>query len=85
MIQLFLGRLLVILAKEDPSWRDRTVFLLDGASYHKSEATRKFLDNLGIRVMISAPYSFAAAPVELFFAYFKKGNINTQGLPMGKK
>jgi hypothetical protein len=35
--------------------------------------------------MFSAPYSYAACPVELFFAYLKNEDINPNMLPTGKK
>ena len=38
-----------------------------------------------IDVVISAPYSFEAAPIELFFAYFKQNEINLERLPVGKQ
>ena len=83
-MMLFISSLAKVLTQEKKDWRRSTVFLLDGASYHKSEETRTMFDSLSIKVILSAPYSYAAAPVELFFAYFKKTNINPQGLPMGK-
>ena len=85
VIMLFLSRLTSMLSQQDVDWRSKTVFLLDGASYHKSKETRKTFDSLGIRVVISAPYSYAAAPVEKFFGYFKSTNINPKNLKLGKK
>ena len=35
--------------------------------------------------MLSAPYSYAGSPVELFFAYFKQGYLNDRFESTGKK
>jgi hypothetical protein len=44
---------------------------LDGASYYNNDEKRTFFGNLGVKVIFSAPYSYASAPIELLFAYFK--------------
>jgi len=82
---LYLSKLASLLTSENKDWRKNTVLLLDGASYHKSDETRTFFGNLGVKVILSAPYSYASAPIELFFAYFKQTNFNTAYLPVGKK
>jgi transposase len=61
------------------------VFLLDGASYHKSQDTIQHIVRLGLHIVITAPYSFDASPVELFFAYFKQSDINPECESTGKK
>ena len=43
------------------------------------------LKRLGVNFIISAPYSYDSAPVELFFAYFKREMINPNNEPSGKK
>ena len=40
---------------------------------------------LGIQVAVSAPYSYAGAPVELAFAQLKTGDLNPASLPTGKR
>ena len=77
---MFLSRLAQLLTKEDKNWRTNTVFLLDGASYHKSEETRRHMTNLGLTVILTAPYSYDASPIELFFAYFKQEEMNPSHL-----
>ena len=52
------------------------MFLLDGASFHMSQETAAVLKRLDIEAVISAPHSFAQAPVELAFSFLKRGNIN---------
>ena len=73
---LFLSRLALVLSNESSDWRRNTVILLDGATYHRAEETRKHMIALGLEVMFTAPYSYESSPIELFFAYFKQGNIN---------
>ena len=58
---------------------------MDGASYHRSAETRACITHLKIKVVISAPYSYAAAPAELWFAHFKKGDFNAGGVKTGKR
>ena len=43
------------------------------------------LERMGLRVMFSAPYSWAAAPCELAFSALKLGELNPERLPTGKK
>ena len=81
---MFLSRLATILTAERKDWRDDTVILLDGASYHKSDGVREHFKKLGIKVVLSSPYSYSAAPCELFFAYFKQANINPDEIKTGK-
>jgi hypothetical protein len=40
---------------------------------------------LGMKVVLSAPYSYDTAPAELLFAYFKQSNINPDRKKTGKK
>ena len=58
---------------------------MDNASYHRSEETRAYIDRLGLKMMLSAPYAYAGSPVELFFAYFKQGYLNDRCESTGKK
>ena len=51
---MFLSRLALVLSTEGAGWRDNTVFVMDGAPYHKS--SRAIFRQLGIKVAISAPY-----------------------------
>ena len=81
----FMGRLASQLAKEDSDYRSKTVILMDNASYHHTKQTRAYFDKLGIQLMLTAPYSYSGSPVELFFAYFKRGCLNLRQEPTGKK
>ena len=86
------------LTKQYKNWRDTTVFLLDGvsfpidrtnltfqASYHKTADSRACYQHLGLNVVLSAPYSYAAAPVELWFARLKQGDLNPGNIKTGKR
>ena len=58
---------------------------MDGASYHRSAETRKCIGHLSMKVILSAPYSYASAPAELWFAHFKRGTFNPEEIKTGKK
>ena len=81
----FLSRLATVMTREDKDWRTNTIWLLDGASYHKTPKVRITLRRLGVKYVISGPYSYSAAPVELFFSYFKRGDLNPNNEPTGKR
>ena len=81
----FLGRLVTVLSKEDPKWRTNSVFLLDGASFHRTPDVHLLLRRLNVDYIISGPYSYDAAPVELYFSYFKRQQLNPTNEPTGKK
>ena len=74
----FLSRLATVLKKEDPAWLTNTTLLCDGARYHRSAETRKMLKKMGANFIIYSPYSYDAAPVELYFSYFKRVQINPE-------
>ena len=71
---MFLSHLAQAFTKKfGSSWREKMIVVMDGASYHRSIATRKCISHLGMKVVLSGPYSYAAAPVETWFAHFKRG------------
>ena len=73
------------LEKETPGFTEDTYFLLDNASYHTSEETQAAMKSLGLKVIQSGPYSYSAAPIEKLFRDLKKGELNPEGLPTGKR
>lgn len=85
VVMQFMSRLCRQLEKEDSEYKERTVILLDNATYHRSKETRAYCSKLGIKLMLSGPYSYAGAPCELFFAYFKQGYLNKRKESTGKK
>ena len=70
---------------ERPSWREDTILLLDGASFHKGTKIREYLRKLELEVAWSSPYSYSTAPIELLFGALKFGELNPSSLPVGKK
>ena len=82
---LFFTNLLRILDQETPMWREDVVFLLDGARYHTSPETKEHLRLLGLKVIYTAPYSYASSPIEKLFGALKLGELNPNREPAGKK
>ena len=82
---LFLRRLCDRLTTEDRQWKQNTVVLVDGATYHRSDAVREFLRKSKVRAVLSVPYSYETAPIELFFSLLKRTNLNPARLKTGKK
>ena len=85
MLTTFLRHLLRQLDREDPGWQQKTVILLDNASYHNNPLMIARLKRMGLRVMFSAPYAWAGAVCELAFAALKLGELNPEYQPTGKK
>ena len=44
----------------------------------------EMLERLQVPIMMSGPYSYDLAPAELFFAEFKKVDVNPSKVPMSK-
>ena len=84
MMGLFMEQLVLKLDKMNPYWRNSTIIQWDGASYHRAKGTIEMLKRLRVPIMMSGPYSYNAAPIELFFAAFKKSDVNPNHLPLGK-
>ena len=82
---LFLKRLADKLTSEDKAWKNDTVMLIDGAAYHSSEPVRQFISKSKIKVVLSSPYSYDGAPVEMLFHLLKMTNLNSNRLSTGKK
>ena len=82
---LFITELVKKLNKEDPSWKDNTIVVIDGASYHTHDDTKELFKQLGVTLAITAPYSYSTSPAELVFARFKQGEINDSLTKTGKR
>jgi len=82
---IFLIHLVKQLDQEQPSWKENTILLLDGARYHTGAAVREYLRKLEVQVMWSAPYSYSTAPIEMVFGALKFGELNPGREPTGKK
>ena len=66
-------------------WRENIVFVMDGASYHRSGDTRRSIKHLNMKLVLSAPYSYSTAVAELWFAHFKQGTFNREDINTGKR
>ena len=82
---LFLKRLFDKLTTEERTWKENTVVLVDGASYHQSEQVRNFIRQTKVKAVLSAPYAYDGAPIEMFFHLLKRTNLNPDRLKVGKK
>ena len=82
---MFLSKLAAKLTQEDKDWRQNTVILCDGARYQTSKESVEYMQALGLKVCITAPYSYASSPVELAFAFFKSADLNPNNQKTGKK
>ena len=58
MFCTFLLRFCELLDAEDPTWRDQSLLMLDGASYHTSAKTIDALKALRVPTCFLAPYQF---------------------------
>ena len=58
---------------------------MDNAPYHTSKEMMEFFEKLQLPLHFTGPHSYAGVPIELFFAHFKKEDINPDNLPTGKK
>ena len=83
-MEMFFRRLVHTLDEEDKYWRNRTVVIMDGAPYHTSNATLQILKDLYIPIMFLGPHSYDAAPCELFFAWFKRADVNPRKIALSK-
>jgi transposase len=85
VILLFMRDLVRQLNEQDRRWRQKTLIFWDGAKYHQSKTTMKMLRELDVPMMITGPHSYDAGPCELWFAMFKKVDINPRKIKTGKR
>ena len=78
---LFFSELIRILDEQRPGFRKDHIFLIDNASYHRSNELMKFFKDQKLQIMFSGSYSYDACPAELFFAAFKSADINPRHVP----
>ena len=60
------------------------MFLVDGATYHTDKNSTKFMEQIGWNVIVSAPYSYGASAIEMYFGIMKSVDMNQLELPAGK-
>ena len=82
---VFMRHLMHQLDQEDANWREKTVFLYDGAHYHTGEEMRDYLGKLQVKVIYSGPYSYSAAAIEMVFSALKQGQLNPERIPVCKR
>jgi hypothetical protein len=80
-----MSKLVEKLTAEDANWRTNTVVLIDGAKYQTCAESLDYMKDLGIKVCVSAPYSYSATPIEYAFAQFKRGELNPEGQKAKKR
>ncbi len=68
-----------------PGWKKNTVIVMDNAKYHTSKTFINILKSLNIPIMFTGPHSYSASPIELFFAAFKRADINPRKIQTGKR
>ena len=85
VVCLFVRKLVDALEQEDPNFREKTVLQFDGATYHRSQEVRNFLRNIGVKALISGPYGYDIAPIEMLFAALKSTNLDPGMIKTGKK
>lgn len=78
-------RLTAILDGEDPDWRDYTIIVLDGASYHIRGDALKAMAALRVPLVYAGPYGYDGSACEKLFAHLKVGDLNPAGIKTGKK
>ena len=76
IMEIYLHQLVKTLDEERAGWRNNTVLMWDNAPYHSNPSTLGVLEKLKIPVIFTGPHSYEASPCELFFAHFKKADIN---------
>ena len=84
-MELFYGSFIKMMDKKKPGWRKDTVIMMDNAPYHTSSTMMAFYEEHQLPILFTGPHSYAALPVELYFAHFKRYDINPSKLPTGKK
>ena len=94
-MELFFSELIRSLDALRPGWKRNHILVIDGASYHRSKKILTFFENHQLPIMYTGSYSYDAgkfslfilndllfiAPAELFFAAFKRADINPRHVP----
>ena len=52
----FMIKMVEYLDDQDHDWRKNTFIMVDNAQYHRSDATKKLINNLNIPLMFMGPY-----------------------------
>lgn len=57
--------------EEDPNFRDNTFILMDNYRVHKTESITRWLSNMGVHTLFTAPFSPVLNPIEHVFNKWK--------------
>ena len=85
LMELVLINLVRKLDQQRKNWRKDTVVFWDNAKYHASKSTLRVIRELRIPFFFTGPYSYDASPCELWFAHFKRADINPRHIKTGKR
>jgi hypothetical protein len=85
VFRLFASKLVQLPTRQDPEWRSMMIWLLDGVKCQTCNQSRDHLMALGLRFVISSPYSFALSPVERAFSFLKAVDLNPRHPSTEKK
>ena len=83
-MEIYIRQLALTLDRDKPNWRNDTIIMCDNAPYHVSDTIMKLFQALNIPLLFTGPHSYDASPIELFFAAFKKADINPRKVATGK-
>ena len=84
-MEAFYTHLIKMLEKKHKNWGEDHIFLMDNAPYHTSAPMMEFYKKHEMPIMFTGPHSYAASPIELFFAAFKRDDVNPNQLALGKQ
>jgi hypothetical protein len=85
VMELFFSNFIRMMDDRNRYWRKHHIILMDNAPYHTSNSMMEFYQVHDLPIMFTGPHSYSASPVELYFAAFKKEDINPSKLPTGKR
>jgi len=84
-MELFFSHYIRLMNGKNPHWRNETVIMMDNAPYHTCNKMMEFYEKYQLPIIFTGPHSYSVSPVELFFAHFKRADINPSNLPTGKQ
>ena len=67
----YLKEILSFLTEQQGVMKEKTLILMDNASFHRAKIVMEFLDSCGVCVAFIPPYSPELAPVEKYFGILK--------------
>ena len=82
---MYFSHFIRMMDQKKQGWRKDTVLMLDNAPYHVGSIMMVFYRKHKLPIIFTGPHSYSASPIELFFAHFKKSDVNPSQLPTGKQ